>query len=121
MSNEPHPVIYNDPALTPPHGEYWTTPDMIKSGRPTFVPDYVAKVFFGMSASWIRQHLSNGYEIDGVRFEPSRSPGGLRAFTLHDVERWAHLLARQKVITGQQLGQAVTVVRDIARVHRFIP
>lgn len=117
-------MIISDTTLIPPGREYWTSPEMVKNVargiRPTFSGDEVGKIFFGTSANWVRQYLREGYLVDGKPFEVGRTPGGHQAFTLYDVEVWAHALAREQVITGQQLEYAVRVVRDIARVHRFI-
>lgn len=118
----PDPMIVADPSLRMPQGqEYWTTAEMIDArGRPTFSVGEVAKCFFGMSGSWVRQQLRIDYEIHGEVFEPLRSPAGDRYFRLYDIERWAHALGDYGVIDGRHLELIIVAVKNTAQLYRFI-
>jgi hypothetical protein len=80
---------------------------------PTYRVEEVAKVFFGMSASWLRlklnpdkEHPDTWFTIDGNRMEFRRREGKsttARIFWLSDIEKMAYSLRDFGAISPAQL------------------
>jgi hypothetical protein len=103
-----------------------------KKGRP--IPNYsineVAKFFFGRNAQWMRwryssdarvspitgkpnvpKHPDGYFVLDGKPLLPKVSPSGQRYYTLADVERMAHALAQNRVISGLELQDVLRLLQ----------
>jgi hypothetical protein len=120
----PEPLILADPAIYMPEDrDFWTTPEMYDPvrRRPAFMVKETANVFFGMSPQWLRKHLRIGSTIvDGEDWQPERSDSNYRLFRLYDIERIAHALAENRVITGQHLELVTIMVKTSAQMHHYI-
>ncbi len=110
-----------------------------KVGRP--VPNYsvseVAKFFFGRNAQWMRwryssdarvspitgkpnvpKHPHGYFVLDGEPLVPKTSPQGQRYYTLADVERMAHALAQNGVLSGIELNEVITLLKATAAIWK---
>lgn len=116
----PEPLIISRPDLIlPPGKDYFTTPAMYDPARhrPAFRPIEVAKIFFGMSRSWLDLHLDKGYQVEGRPFSLPRTPAGHQYFRLYDIEVFAHLLAERRVIQAGRLERVITLVKTVAELY----
>lgn len=98
---------------------------------PVYRVSEVAKVFFGMSESWLRLKLRadedhpdtwfvlNGQRMDFRRKDPEKSDSE-RVFLLSDVEGMAHSLCRFGVISELRLGMILRVVEAEAYLYRLL-
>lgn len=117
---------------------YMVTEEMInardwsRGQRPFFSVDQVAKVFFGMSASWLRLKLKpdkkhpetwfvnpDGTRMDFRRNKPEQSDSS-RVFALSDVEQMAWSLVRNGGIKPEKLGHVLHVVEAVAILYGLI-
>lgn len=120
----PEPMIIGDPELvSKAESDYWTTPEMFDAARewPSFRTSEVGKCFFGMSPGWVRKYVGRGFQTDGEVFQTLLSRNGRdHIWRLYDIERWAHALAENRIISGQQLELTIGIVIAVARLHRFV-
>jgi hypothetical protein len=95
---------------------------------PFFRVETVARVFFGMSASWLRlklnpdaEHPDTWFVRDGRRMEFRRlsaeKPSSARVFTLADIEPMAYSLRNLGAIDSQRLVQILDIVRAMATLY----
>ena len=115
----------------PPERTYMVTEAMIVSRNwhrrqvPVFRVETVARVFFAMSASWVRlkmnpdpEHPQTWFVRDGKamvfrRSDPDKARSA-RVFTLADIEPMAYSLADFGAITSGKLVQVLSIVQAIA-------
>jgi hypothetical protein len=102
---------------------------------PYFSVQDVAKFFFGRTADWLRwryqsdektdkktgkvtpaRHPDGFFVLDGVPLKPKTSVHGYRYYTLADVERMAHALARNEAIDGDELNDVMTIIKANAKI-----
>lgn len=95
----------------------------VDTSKPTLSISEVTKMFFGRSSHWGRWVDREGYLIlDGEYVGGTRSEkSNARVYTLSDVEKMIHALGVHRVLNGEQVVHALTVVVGMARVWRFIP
>jgi hypothetical protein len=101
---------------------------------PFFRVDTVAKVFFGMSASWLRLKLKadkehpdtwfvhQGKRMDFRRSDPDRTDSA-RVFTLADIEPMAWSLYRFGAANFDsiRLAKILRIVQAVAILYKLIP
>lgn len=110
-----------------------------KLGRP--IPNYsvneVAKFFFGRNASWMRwryssdervspvtgktnvpKHPDGYFVLNGEPLIPKISPQGQRYYTIADVERMAHALTQNDVISGTALQEVMQLLNLTYKIWR---
>lgn len=94
---------------------------------PNYTVQETSKLFFGKSSDWLRwryrpaNNYPDGYFMLGdTRLEPKRTESGNRYYTLADIERMAHALAKNNAIDGAQLSIILQIVLLQARLHRVI-
>lgn len=98
---------------------------------PFFKVEEVAKVFFGMSASWLRLRMSadaehpgswftypDGRRIEFRRADPDKTDSA-RVFLLSDIEPMAYSLHKYGRITAARLARILEVVRAIAAIYNL--
>lgn len=95
--------------------------DIDTSREPIFTVSEVSKMFFARSPHWIRWREKKGeFVFDGEDVSGGRTEGGARRYTLSDIERMAHALASRGSISGAQLGYALLLVHDEARLWGYV-
>lgn len=107
--------------------------DWNRSQLPAFRVSEVAKVFFGMSESWLRLKLRpdeshpntwfvnpDGTRMDFRRKDPENS-NSERVFLLSDVELMAWSLVRFGSIDGLQLANILRIVQAVGVLYELIP
>lgn len=89
--------------------------------EPTYSVAEVGKFFFAKPASWIR-HLerTERFMLDGKPIEIPRTESGRRAYTLPDVEKMAHSLAQQGMLSGEQLLNVLLQIQQAAKVWGYL-
>jgi hypothetical protein len=115
-----------------PAGKTIVTPDMIlgrdwgRGQMPAYKVSVVAQVFFGMSSSWLRRHISQknvfidqaGKPIDFRRLDPAKADSA-RVFLLSDVEQMALRLYEIGGIDAAKLSRVLAVVTAQADLFRL--
>jgi len=102
--------------------EMITSRDWHRKQVPVYKAEETARVFFGMSVSWLRRLLRPDDEHpetwftyeDGTRIEFRRSQGrsgGARNFWLSDIEDMAYSLLRYGAIDRAKLARVMQVVQ----------
>jgi hypothetical protein len=106
--------------------------DWTRGQAPFFRVDAVAKVFFGMSASWLRLKLKadkdhpdtwfvlRGKKMDFRRSDPGKTDSS-RVFTLADIEPMAWSLFTFGAIDAIRLGQILRIVQAVAILYELLP
>lgn len=89
------------------------------SKGPAFSVGEVAKFYFARSPSWLRDHESKGNLV--IAGEPEFTPRrrvsrNARFFYLEDIERVAHALTYNNVITGARLRTVLVLLRAEAQI-----
>jgi len=129
MTSEERPTVPDDyvPALMVTE-EMITERDWGRNQIPAFRVSEVAKVFFGMSESWLRRMLrpdethpdtwfvSGGQRMEFRRKDPGKTDSE-RVFLLSDVEQMAWSLFRFGAIKPRRLAQVLRLVE--AEAHLF--
>jgi hypothetical protein len=89
--------------------------------EPTYSVAEVGKFFFARPASWVR-HLerSGRFTLDGKPIEITRTENGRRSYTLPDVEKMAHALAQQGMLSGEQLLNVLLQIQQSAKVWGYL-
>ena len=81
---------------------------------PTFTTGEVAKFFFARSVHWLRWHERKGdLVLDGVPIVIERDKSNIKRYTLGDVEKIAHALTTNGLITPMHLIQSLRVLRAL--------
>lgn len=133
------PEIITSADLLHPRGQnYWLNDEMFGTDEttgllsPGFSVQEVANCFFGVKPDWLRWRMrwdraaeAKGNQpliaLDGKPLEFKRrnpeDPKSGRYYTLADIERLAHALARAGYISGTDLAHVVLMVRTCARLH----
>jgi hypothetical protein len=109
-------IVIADPSLDPDRLLFQGI-DTTKG--PEFSVGEVAKYFFARSPSWMRTHEAKEHFIipDEPGFEPRRRVSrNARFFYLEDIERIAHALAYNNVITGARLRTILMLLKAEAQV-----
>lgn len=89
--------------------------------EPTYSVAEVGKFFFAKPASWIRHLERTGrFMLDGKTIEIPRTGNGRRAYTLPDVEKMAHSLAQQGMLSGEQLLNVLLQIQQAAKVWGYL-
>lgn len=89
---------------------------------PNFTVKETAKFFFGNSVEWLRWRIRENYFIlDGEQVGTRRDETtGFRYFTLPDIERMAHALARvEGGLDGLHLNKVILLVKTVADMYRI--
>lgn len=115
-------------------GSVIVRPEMIswrdwKRGQPpVYRVQEVAKVFFGMSASWLRLKLQatddrpgTSFMISGVPMEFRRTEQGARVFWLSDIQPMAESLYNLGDIKVEKLRAILRVVEAQAQLFELTP
>lgn len=73
--------------------------------------------FFARGPWWLRwkyrktpESPQGGFVLNGIEIVPKRTDRGNRYYTLADVERMAHALAKSRAISGEKLAQVMTLL-----------
>lgn len=103
--------------------------DWSRRQAPFFRVEEVAKVFFGMSASWLRLRANpdadhpetwfthpDGRRIEFRRADPEKADSA-RVFLLSDIEPMAYSLYKYGRITAARLTRILQVVQAIAQIY----
>ncbi len=89
--------------------------------EPTYSVAEVSKFFFARPASWLRHLERTGrFVLDGKPIQISRTEKGRRAYTLPDVEKMAHALAQQGMLSGEQLLNVLLQIQQSAKVWGYL-
>lgn len=87
---------------------------------PLFSTQEVAKIFFARSSHWMRwRDKQDSFVFDGRPVEVRRDKSGARKFDLQTIEKIAHGLAQQTLITPLQLSRTVSAMQAVADVHEM--
>ena len=85
--------------------------------HPCFSVQETAKTFFARGSWWLRDKYRRSdawphgpLVLNGILLEPKRLETGSRYYTLADIERMAHAMAENRVISGEKLAQVVTML-----------
>lgn len=107
--------------------------DWARGAAPFFRVDAVSKVFFGMSASWLRLKLKADEEHpetwftwpDGSRMNFRRSNAdrsdSSRVFTLADIQPMTLSLYRYGSIDAQRLAMIYRIIQAVAILYKLMP
>lgn len=88
---------------------------------PVYNISEVGKFFFAKGPVWMRlREKAGALTLDGVPLVPKRTEKGHRYYTLPDVEKMAHALAQNGVLSGEQLVTVLTVIRDQSKLWGYI-
>lgn len=111
-------------SIVPGGRQFWVTPELAAAARkagPVFTIGSVGGVFFGRTASWIRQQESFGrFRLAGRPLEFGRDNRGAREFRLPDIEPMAHALYEHRAIDIERLRACIEIVKLIARQHGIL-
>jgi hypothetical protein len=113
-------IVIADPSLDP---DKLIFEGVDTTKGPEFSVGEVAKYFFARSPSWLRQHEIKGHFF--VHGEPDFTPRrrvarNARFFYLEDIERIAHALAFNNVITGARLRTILILLKAEAQIWGFL-
>lgn len=110
-------VVWVDPRIPT---DTFMLADKHATQEPSMSASDVGKVFFARSPEWIQKHeRERSIVLDGVPVANRRTERNHRIYSLYDVERMAHALAQNGIIDGQQLHQAMVVVRYMSYIWGY--
>lgn len=114
-------IVSGEGQLFPKGREYWTSPEMLREGKPTFGVAEVAKSFMARSPVWLRMRLWRGFghEDDLGQIVPQRTEAGHRKWTLYDIERTARAFLNEHALTLADFARTVNVVKASAYLYGF--
>lgn len=137
------PTITGPQVSTPGGRRFCTTPEMYDPDelRPTYNMATVASIFYCRSTPWLRQKirtlqveqakargtyndqgvlLTSPLEDDLGPIDPPRTQSNHHAWRLYDIERMAHLFARNNIIEGEHLVEVIKMVKLQAKGYGFL-
>lgn len=143
MAKTKSPTITGPQVSTPGGRRFVTTPEMYDPDelRPTYNMAIVAGTFFFRSTPWLRQKIRTvqvdqakargSYSEEGVLLtspleddlgpiDPPRTESNHHAWRLYDIERMAHLFARNSIIEGEHLVLIIQTVKLQAKGYGFL-
>lgn len=114
-------IISGEGRLSPRGREYWTSPEMVVDGVPTFPSSEVARIFFARSNIWLRMRLWRGFggKDDLGEIQVGRTDSGARRWTLYDVERTARSFLNDAAMSLDDYARTVAVVKAVAYRYGF--
>lgn len=85
---------------------------------PVFSIGELAKVFLNRSPHWIRWAAREGkFDLDGIAGDNKRNENNARRYDLADVEKIAHALASNNMLSGSQLRLVLLMVKTRAEIQ----
>lgn len=98
--------------------------DGVETPEPTFTVSEAAKVFFGMSAAWLRWRDKEGaFVLNGKKVGQTRikQANDRRVYTLSDIELIVHALGQRDMLDGRRVALALRVVKSLAQLYGYLP
>lgn len=107
--------------LIPSDREFWTSPDMIRKGKPVYANGDVAKLFMGRSTIWLKMRIWRGFGAtdDLGEINPERSDGGHRRWTLYEVERLARTFLQEGALGVADYMKTINMIKAQAYLYDF--
>lgn len=114
-------IISGEGQLSPRGREYWTSPEMVVDGVPTYTTSEVAKSFMARSNIWLRMRMWRGFgaQDDLGPIEVGRTEKGHRRWTLYEIERMARAFLMEHALTLADYAKTINVIKAQAYLYGY--